>query len=556
VLSDSRDPALAAEEERSFRRVAFSAGTRIPIFYRRRKHNTRHKAGNLAEFFERWGHRYTYAIVLDADSLMEGGTVLELVRRMHASPRLALLQAPIELHGAETLFARVLQFSASLFGPIFTAGLAAWSGARGNYYGHNAIVRVEAFLDCCALPTLAGKPPFGGDILSHDFVEAALLCRGGWEVRIAADLSGSFEGLPPAIPAYVARDRRWCQGNLQHLRVACARGLHPISRLHLLLGACAYLESPAWLCFVALGVGLSHVSATPFSAIAWLVAAATALWLLGPQLLGLVAALRDGERSRGHGGRARLLLGFVVQLLLGACLAPLIMLHRTRIVLSLLLGQSVRWGSQDRAHTPGLIRYVRSEGLTMALGIAASCALWFWSPDLFLWLSPVWIPWTLAVPLAWLLSSRFAGDWARRLGCLIVPSEIQPHELRERADTLRALTAPDDSARFRDLVLDPVLASAHLAQLEGASSRPTTEALMQLRQRALRTGPAGLSPRERSMLASDAASMRWLHGEAWRHWPVESWQVARERPQVPADESERFEPAASLALASAFVAQN
>ena len=191
VISDSRDPEKAAEEERAFRRAASVGNATIPMYYRRRAKNERQKAGNLAEFFERWGHRYTYAVILDADSLMRGETIVELVRRMEASPRLALLQSPLELHRGTTLFSRAQQLAGSVSGPMFTRGLALWADDQANYYGHNAAVRVGAFLECCALPVLAGQPPLGGHILSHDFVEAALLCRAGWEVRIAHDLSGS-----------------------------------------------------------------------------------------------------------------------------------------------------------------------------------------------------------------------------------------------------------------------------------------------------------------------------------------------------------------------------
>jgi membrane glycosyltransferase len=538
VLSDSRDPEKAAEEERAFRRAASAGDSTIPMYYRRRTKNERQKAGNLAEFFERWGHRYTYAVILDADSLMRGETIVELVRRMEASPRVALLQAPLELHRGATLFARAQQLAGSVSGPMFTRGLATWADGTANYYGHNAAVRVNAFLECCALPVLAGQPPLGGHILSHDFVEAALLCRAGWEVRIAHDLSGSWEELPPTLPEYVARDRRWCQGNLQHLRIAVSEGLKPMSRVHMLVGASAYLAGPIWLLFVTVGALLAATSASTLVApkVALVLASATAVTLLGPRLLGLLATLLDGPARRAHGGAIRVVLSVVVEGIFAATIAPLLMVHHTKIVLSILSGSAVRWGAQQRrAKAPGLFGTVaRSELTATLLGLAMVGLLGLFALPLVPWLSPIWAPLVLAIPLALLASSEWPGAVLAFFGILRVPSETAMDDLVLRADDLRAMTTSDDSARFRDMVLDPVLLAAHIARLpKDEKPAATEEQIARARERARRAGPTALSSAERKLLASDADSMRWLHREAWRHWPVESWQLAREQPQLP-----------------------
>jgi membrane glycosyltransferase len=537
VLSDSRDPEKAADEERAFRRISSRVQGSLPVYYRRRALNEKQKAGNLAEFFERWGHRYTYAVVLDADSLMSGATLVELVRRMHAKPRLALLQAPLELHRGATLFARVQQLANSVSGPLFTRGLAVWAGGQGNYYGHNAVVRVSAFLDCCALPELRGEPPLGGHILSHDFVEAALLCRAGWEVRIAHDLEGSWEELPPTLPEYVARDRRWCQGNLQHVRIALSEGLRPMSRIHMATGVAAYLAGPLWLAFVAVGVAIAQLSGRSFvhPVLAGVLTALTATVLLGPRFLGLLATLCEPARRRAHGGALRLTLSVLLETLLSALVAPLLMLHHTRIVLSILSGSTVRWGAQKRRSTGDFRDSLRAELPTSLLG-AAVCAWFMWAAPALLWqVSPLWLPWLLAMPISMLVSSGRVGGWLRRAGLLLTPSETVPSELGERADDLRALTAPDEAARFRDLVLDPVLVATHVARLGDKAEqadKPRAD-LVKLCQRALRAGPAGLTAQERRALTGDVGSMRFLHREAWRHWPVESWRLSRERPHLP-----------------------
>lgn len=416
--------------------------------------------------------------------------------------------------------------------------MARWAGPHGNYYGHNAAIRVRAFLECCSLPKLAGKPPLGGHILSHDFVEAALLCRAGWEVRLADDLTGSFEGIPPTFPEYVARDRRWCQGNLQHFRIAFAHGLQPMSRIHLLSGVAAYLAAPAWLAFLALGVAMSRTANGALAgAGAWIVAC-TALLLLGPRLLGFATTAANAASRRGHGGILRLALGMLGEAVLAALLAPLLMLHHTRIVLSILFGSTVTWRAQRRRAGNGWFASILySNAWISVVGIGVAAALHRHAPELLAWLAPVWAPWALAVPLAALASSRRFGILARRLGIFLVPSELEPDPVLRLADELCSLTASDHAARFRDLVLDPVLAETHLDRLAAGAphSKPqlSQEQLQELCQRALRSGPAGLTEGERQALSQDAESVRFLHREAWRHWPVESWRVARGRPQVP-----------------------
>jgi len=552
VLSDSRDPQLCAAEERAFRRVA-ATSSNIPIYYQRRAHNDRQKAGNLAEFFERWAPRYEYAVTLDADSVMTARCLVELVRQIHADPELGLLQAPIAMHRSETLFARLLSFSASVNGPNFTRGLAFWAGSCGNYYGHNAVLRVRAFLDCCALPRLQGEPPFGGHVLSHDFVEAALLCRAGWSVRIAADLPacklgrGSYEELPPTLKEYVARDFRWCQGNLQHLLIARVRGFTAMSRIHLLLGAFAYLASPAWLVFVILGLLTWRQTGPGFQGVAIPVALATLAVLLGPWAIGTWDTLADADRRRVHGG-LRVLPGALLGIVLGALIAPILMLHHTRIVASILMGRSVGWLAQRRRAESRLSDVLRAELPATVLGaVAATFATLEGGP--WLWLAPVWVPWLLAIPIHWAVSSAGLGQLARRTGLLLISSETEPEPLLQHIDELRVLTRGDTSARFRDLVLDPVLLAAHVRNLAEEPVPESRRKLELLRAKALQEGPLSLSPGEWRLLAADRESMQQLHREAWQHWPVESWDVGGEAPLLPPEAADT--PASSQGAAPA-----
>ena len=227
ILSDSTDPPNWIAEEVAWQKLRASLEPDARLFYRHRHRNIGRKSGNIQDFCENWGSHYDYMVVLDADSLMSGETLAALVRLMDANPRAALIQAPATLVGRSTLFARIQQFASTAYGPTYTAGLAWLQGGQGNYWGHNAIIRVRAFHAAWrTAASLPGKPPFGGEIMSHDFVEAAFLLRAGWEVWMAPDLTGSYEEPPPTVYDHLKRDRRWAQGNLQHSRVLLAQGLN------------------------------------------------------------------------------------------------------------------------------------------------------------------------------------------------------------------------------------------------------------------------------------------------------------------------------------------
>lgn len=521
VASDTQDPRRAADEVRAWRRLASKAGERVPVFYRRRHDNVGKKAGNLAELLVRHASRYRYVVVLDADSLVGASTLVELVRRMEANPRLGLLQAPIELRGGETLFARALQLGHAIGGPLLTSGLAGWSGPDGNYFGHNAIVRTEAFVRCCGLPTLSGAPPLGGTILSHDFVEAALLRRGGWEVRIADDLGESYEEPPPTLRDFLVRDRRWCQGNLQHLRLVLAHGLAARSRLHLLLGAVAYLVSPLWLVFLILGAvhAMTGEIASPRTLLALAVAALGLL--LAPRLVGLAHAL---ARARAFGGAARLLLGALLELVVSLVLAPLMMLAHTTFVLEVATGAAVGWGPQRRVAEGAFAAAVDARSLlATALGVTATLVTSVLAPSALPYVLPIALPWALAIPIAAALGSEAAGRALARAGILGTPVENAPPPVVRALDARRGYYHADHASRFRDLVLDPVLCARVCADAEREEA-PVDDELV---ARAVEVGPAGLDVVERDALLGSSRALRALHRAAWRRWCVEEWELPR-----------------------------
>ena len=256
ILSDTTDPDIFIAEEAAF----LALRQRLPdarVYYRHRPKNDAKKAGNIAEWLQRFGGHYEQLIVLDADSLMTGDTLVRLVAAMERNPGVGLIQTFPVMVNATTPFARVQQFAGRLYGPLIAYGLAWWHGADSNYWGHNAVLRTRAFAESAGLPVLSGPRPIGGHILSHDFVEAALMRRAGWAVVMAPALPGSYEECPPSLTEYAARDRRWCQGNLQHAGVLSARGLHWVTRLHLATGIGSYVAAPLWLLFLFIGILIS-----------------------------------------------------------------------------------------------------------------------------------------------------------------------------------------------------------------------------------------------------------------------------------------------------------
>ena len=364
LLSDTTDPAIARAEEAAWRDLRQELRGSTGLHYRRRATNAGRKAGNIADFCEHWRAEYDFMVVLDADSIMSGATVVALVRTMEANPRVGLIQTVPLPARQTTLFGRLVQFAGCLYGPMLAAGQSFWQTDAANYFGHNAIVRVGAFADDCRLPVLPGQPPLGGLILSHDFVEAALMRRAGWQVYLMPSLGDSYEEVPGTIPEYATRDRRWTQGSLQHLRLLPARGLHGMNRLHFLFGAMGYLSSLVWLLMLLASTAYVLLPALstdallrdsrrwfPDSSIVGMsqvvpLLAVTVVVLFAPKFLALILAL--GRRRHAFGGAGRLLISTLLEMLFAVLIAPVMMLYHTRFVMSVLGGHDIEWAPQVR----------------------------------------------------------------------------------------------------------------------------------------------------------------------------------------------------------------
>jgi membrane glycosyltransferase len=537
ILSDSTNADSWIRETLSVDLLRNALLPIMPVWYRRRWRNIARKSGNLEDFVTRWGGRYDHMIVLDADSLIDAPTLQRLVRTMENDPDLGILQTAPQLIGATTFFGRLQQFAACVYGPVITRGLSAWSGDTSNYWGHNAIIRMAAFAQNCGLPKLAGRQPFGGFVLSHDFVEAALMRRGGWKVRMATDCGGSWEESPPSLIDVAIRDRRWAQGNLQHMKIIGATGLSFISRMHLGVGIMSYLSSPLWLVMIGIGFALavqSHLIRPEYfnhdfqlfptwprfdvelmMALFWF----SMVVLLIPKMLGLVRALLSRRIRRSSGGVIGVAASFLLEVVLSALYAPVLMLIQCRHVFEVFMGRDSGWKPQRRD----------SGGTTwsdawhyhkrhMLLSCMTAAIVWFLSPPLLAWLSPALLGLFLSVPLSRASGSESLGRVLSRLALLRTPEEFEtPPLVARRQELVRLGVAPPQDglrhlARNREARLTHI--SGNLARPADPRGHPDPYAFTAEQKlkdaRSLEEALAWLTPVERVEVAGDARLLNQL----------------------------------------------
>jgi len=460
VLSDTNNPDIWIRETAAFHSLRETLGDRMRAWYRRRSENTGRKVGNLHDFIVKWGDRYDYMIVLDADSILSAETLLVMVREMAADPNLGLLQTVPRMAGGKTLFARLQQFSGRVYGPIVARGIASWQGDDGNYWGHNAIVRVRAFASAAGLPGLPGRKPFGGAILSHDFVEAALLRRAGWSVRMLPTVGGTWEDSPPSLLDAAARDRRWAQGNIQHLAVIASRGFTLSNRVHMAIGVMSYLASPLWFLLIAVGLATAaQVATVQFEYFTdemslfprwplfdsermvnlFIIAMVT---LLLPKVLGVLRVFVDRELLRVV-NPLRVALGAVAETVLSALYAPIMMMMQVRQISEILWGQDSGWTTQTRrrARTPWVTLF-RRHWLQTVAGVVVAAVLAYVSSPLFAWMSPALAGLVLALPLSAASGSASLARLLRFFGLLTVPEEIEVPRVIALRDEIEARLAP------------------------------------------------------------------------------------------------------------------
>jgi membrane glycosyltransferase len=545
VLSDSSDPDTRVAETSAWAALCRELNASGRLFYRWRRHRIKRKAGNVADFCRRWGREYRYMVVLDADSVMSGECLATLVRLMEANPNAGIIQSAPRAAGRETLYARVQQFAGRAYGRLFTAGMHFWQLGESHYWGHNAIIRVAPFMHYCALGRLPGRGVLSGEILSHDFVEAALMRRAGWAVWIAYDLPGSYEEMPPNLVDELTRDRRWCHGNLINSRLLLAEGVHPAHRAVFMTGVMAYLSAPLWFLFLLLSTAVLAVQALvppkyfvepgqlfplwPEWHLEWAIGlfSATAVLLFLPKLLSVAFIFAEGARR--YGGGWRIVASLLVEMVFSALLAPIRMLFHTQFVVSALTGLAVQWKSPPREDAETTWQEaLRRHGWHTVLGSLWAGFVYALDPSFLWWLLPIVGALLLSIPIS-VYSSRLAlGRRLRQAGIFVIPEEASPPV--ELAEVAAALGAAARYPGFIDAVVDPDINRIMCATLSPGPrpARPLRADCLELVQRACRRGPHVLSAKERMLLLSDPGALARLHQEVWNEAAAHpDWRQAR-----------------------------
>lgn len=455
VLSDSTNPGHVEAEELFWAKLCLDVNGFGRIFYRRRGYRIHKKSGNVSDFCRRWGCKYRYMITLDADSLMGAELLVRMVNVMDARPDIGILQTAPQAMNQTSLISRLQQFASHVYGPLFFAGLRFWQLDESGFWGHNAIVRMAPFMKYCALPVLGGKPPFGGEILSHDFVEAALMRRAGWGVWLAYELKDSYEELPPNLLEELERDRRWCQGNIQHLRLMFMRGISCGHRILFLNGNLFYFSSFLWFLLLMLMTANAVVLffqktvyfpyerhlfpqwPVQYYGLSIRLLIATAICLFTPKVLSVILIALSPKKAVEFGGVARLSLSVLIETVFSTFLAPLRMIFHSWYVVLNLIGQKLVWGSQARRlKKTSFIEAFRAH-------IVGSVGAFIWAvvayavnKTLFYWVAAIVVPLLFAVPISVLFSYPSVGLFFRKAGIFLTPVEVAPSKVLLRFQIL------------------------------------------------------------------------------------------------------------------------
>lgn len=431
ILSDSNDPVVAATEERLASDWARELGESGRITYRRRTDNAGFKAGNVRDFCERWGDRYEVMLPLDADSVMSGEAIVKLTRMMQAHPKLGILQSLVVGMPSRSAFARIFQFGMRHGMRPYTMGSAWWIGECGPFWGHNACVRIAPFRDACHLPVLAGGPPLGGAVMSHDQVEATLMRRAGYEVRVLPVEMGSWEENPPTMLEFARRDLRWCLGNLQYLKLLDLPGLKAMSRFQLVWAILMFLGLPAWTVMIALlpvkVIEDGGIAGYPSGLAAFLYILFFSMYL-SPKLAGFADILLSKGGTQGYGGTGRFIASSLIEIVFAFLQGAVSTFRTTLFMIGLAFGRAnIGWNGQSRdAHALSFATAFAGLWPHLLFGIYIFASLLVLSPTVLLWSLPLTAGYVLAIPFAMVTALPAVGRWFVRRGLCGIPEDFDP----------------------------------------------------------------------------------------------------------------------------------
>ena len=436
VLSDTSEAEIAAAERARFAALAAAWDGKVMLTYRLRSSNVGFKAGNIADFCQRWGNEHDFAVMLDADSVMTVDLLVKLVRMMQIDPRLGILQSLVIGMPSASAFARIFQFGMRLGMRSYTIGSAWWQGDCGPYWGHNAIVRIAPFVAHCELPVLAGGALVKGHVLSHDQVEAVLMRRAGYEVRVLAEEGSSFEQNPPTLVEFIRRDLRWCQGNMQYWHFLRMPGLRPVSRYQLVFALLMFLGSPAWIGLLLIGTLGVALAPTPADFMRWdagiaLLVLVLAMWF-APNIATMIDVLTRPKLRYSFGGGIRFSASFVMTIIFVVLVAPIMWVSHTLFLARLLLGRTIEWGAQARDdHKVPWSLAARSFWPQTLIGLVPLLVLAIAAPSAIPYAFLIAGGPLLSIPLAVVTAAPALGRALIALGLDRLPEEtLPPPELR------------------------------------------------------------------------------------------------------------------------------
>lgn len=526
ILSDSDKTSQWIEEETAWLELCRQLKAFGRIFYRKRRKPINRKSGNVSDFCRRWGRRYRYMVVLDADSLMSGALLTSMVRIMEKNPGIGILQTFPKQIAADTLLGRVMQFAQALYGPPFMAGLDYWQCGEANFWGHNAILRLAPFIEHCALPPLPKNAPFGGHILSHDFVEAALMRKAGYAVRLLPTTRGSYEEGPPTLVDMLKRDRRWCQGNIQHTWLLFAKGWHPMSRINFLHGILSYVSSLLWFLFLALA---TYLAATPTAhqepqalLAERILLSMTAMLIFLPKTVILLDEVITGRMFKPLRLRLLTFISSLLDTVVFTLMAPVLMVFHARFVIYTVIGKSVSWVTQRRK-IEGLnwSEIIWTFASVTLLGVAWAVLGWFVSKAFLTWISPILFSLIVSILVAALVSSGRSG---RRLGLFLTPEEYDPptvlktmqQNLEEIKDRLQLPPELERHYGLMQVCLDPYVNGLHVSLLRRRKTIEVSRGYLEaIGHRLIKQGPQAVNAQELKALMHDTDTVTHLHYRLW-----------------------------------------
>ncbi len=545
ILSDSSDPNKWIEEEIGWIELCKQLNGFGKIFFRKRYVPLNSKSGNISDFCRRWGRKYRYMVIMDADSVMEGATLVNLVRLMEKNPTAGIIQTVPVAVQSEVFYSRMQQFAGTLYGPIFQAGLNFWMGDNGNYWGHNAIIRVAPFIEHCSLPSLPEMVQKKNlRFMSHDYVEAALMARANYEVWLAYDFDGSYENLPPTLIDSAKRDKRWCRGNMQHSWMLCAEGLHPINRIHLLLGIMSYLCSPLWLVFILSGIykfytetciGRSYDFDVGVSAFLDNICGGrqslalfifTMSMLILPKIMSIFITAFIKPTSRSFGGFSRMVASVISEIVISVVTAPICMLFNASFVVQILMGINVPWHAQRRtAEGADWQEVIMTHWTHTAFGALLAFLSWKINPVLFYWLIPIHLGLLLSIPTSIILGSKRLGQSLRKAGFFLTPQETSvPQTVAHIERNLKTMESQRPPAEMEcpdwgllQVTIDPYVNAIHVSLIREKRRihHKVSDYLLKLEDRFLKEGPSSLTRREQMALLMNAQAMTDIHHKVW-----------------------------------------